>query len=408
LAQAQQLLSDLNHEINELRKIKQREGINMDYLKNVVLQYMTFPINSSERNALIPVLAMLLQFSPKEMMEIQKSVRDPIWGTRPVKEVKRVENRPPPLPAAVGNSGSRPPAASSGGRPLSSMDSSSHSAPAAMTSSTNQRALIPSSSNSSITSTPNSNHPPQANKAGEYQPPSMATTSRPSTTNNNNQNNNNGKLQVTVPVNHDFFIQNENLTSVSKEFPSMSFDLGSPIRTSLNIGDGHANPQRPVAGENKNNHSLKNNNEIFSPPVERKDSDRSENNDEELRRKLNTITSDVLDLSLSEDNPQQPPMTHHGGGSGNLARNYMIAQNGPHNSNNSQNTHGSNSNFKDIPTFAVNYSSSSTSLHNMDNNHNHPSLAPEGGKTPPRGVIRQTISETSIDEQVFATSSKAL
>jgi hypothetical protein len=398
LAQAQQLLSDLNHEINELRKIKQREGINMDYLKNVVFQYMTFPINSSERNALIPVLAMLLQFSPKEMMEIQKSVRDPIWGTRPVKEVKRVENRPPNPPPTT-TTASRPPAA---GRPLSSMDSSSHSAPAAMTTNTNNRALIPSSSNSSITSTPNSNQ--IGNKAGEYQPPPMATNNT-----NNQHNNNSGKLHVAVPVNHDFFIQNENLTSTSKEFPSMSFDLGSPIRTSLNIGGGPANPQKSFAGEQNKNNSLKNNNnqntEIFSPPVERKDSDRSENNDEELRRKLNTITSDVLDLSLSEDNPQQqPPMTLHSGGTGgNLARNYMIAQNGPHN------THGSNSNFKDIPTFAVNYSSSSTSLHNMDNNnHNHPSLAPESGKTPPRGVIRQTISETSIDEQVFATSSKAL
>jgi chromosome segregation ATPase len=38
LAQAQQILNDLSSEMNELRKIKQREGINMDYLKNVVFQ----------------------------------------------------------------------------------------------------------------------------------------------------------------------------------------------------------------------------------------------------------------------------------------------------------------------------------------------------------------------------------
>ena len=38
LAQSQQRVSDLNNEVVELRKIKQREGINMDYLKNVVVQ----------------------------------------------------------------------------------------------------------------------------------------------------------------------------------------------------------------------------------------------------------------------------------------------------------------------------------------------------------------------------------
>lgn len=38
LAQCQQRVSDLNNEVADLRKIKQREGINMDYLKNVVFQ----------------------------------------------------------------------------------------------------------------------------------------------------------------------------------------------------------------------------------------------------------------------------------------------------------------------------------------------------------------------------------
>ncbi len=38
LAQSQQVLSELTSEIADLRKIKQREGINMDYLKNVVFQ----------------------------------------------------------------------------------------------------------------------------------------------------------------------------------------------------------------------------------------------------------------------------------------------------------------------------------------------------------------------------------
>jgi hypothetical protein len=53
------------------------------------MQYMTFPITSTERASLVPVIGMLLQFNAKEMGEVDKSQRVPIFGTRPVKEVKR-------------------------------------------------------------------------------------------------------------------------------------------------------------------------------------------------------------------------------------------------------------------------------------------------------------------------------
>lgn len=91
LAQTQQHLTELGHEVLELRKVKQREGINMDYLKNIILQYMTFPMQSSEKLALVPVIAMLLQFTPKEMTDVQRSIRDPLFGTRAVKEVKKID-----------------------------------------------------------------------------------------------------------------------------------------------------------------------------------------------------------------------------------------------------------------------------------------------------------------------------
>lgn len=45
----------------------------MDYLKNIMFQFMTFPNNSSEKNSLVPVLAMLLQFTPAEMVEIHEA-----------------------------------------------------------------------------------------------------------------------------------------------------------------------------------------------------------------------------------------------------------------------------------------------------------------------------------------------
>jgi hypothetical protein len=52
---------------------------------------MTFPNQSSEKSALVPVLAMLLQFSPKEIQDIQKASRDPNFNARIVKEVKRID-----------------------------------------------------------------------------------------------------------------------------------------------------------------------------------------------------------------------------------------------------------------------------------------------------------------------------
>lgn len=52
---------------------------------------MTLSAQSSERQALVPVLAMLLQFNAKEMAEVQKALKDPNYGMKPVKEVKRVD-----------------------------------------------------------------------------------------------------------------------------------------------------------------------------------------------------------------------------------------------------------------------------------------------------------------------------
>ncbi len=73
LAKCQHQLSSLVGETAELRRQHSREGINMDYLKNIMFQFMTFPNNSSEKNSLVPVLAMLLQFTPAEMVEIHEA-----------------------------------------------------------------------------------------------------------------------------------------------------------------------------------------------------------------------------------------------------------------------------------------------------------------------------------------------
>jgi hypothetical protein len=60
----------------------------MDYLKNIILQYLSFPSASPERNSLLPVLALLLQFSPAELKSVEEASLVSSWTTRPVKEVK--------------------------------------------------------------------------------------------------------------------------------------------------------------------------------------------------------------------------------------------------------------------------------------------------------------------------------
>jgi hypothetical protein len=51
---------------------------------------MTFPVGCVERQQLVPVIATLLQFDPKELLEAQRGTREPGWGASlPVVEIKR-------------------------------------------------------------------------------------------------------------------------------------------------------------------------------------------------------------------------------------------------------------------------------------------------------------------------------
>ena len=53
------------------------------------MQYMTFPTHSPEQLSLIPVIATLLQFNPKENDEVDKASKETVWNRRPVKEIKK-------------------------------------------------------------------------------------------------------------------------------------------------------------------------------------------------------------------------------------------------------------------------------------------------------------------------------
>lgn len=75
-------------------------ALNRYMITCVCVQYMSFPVQAPERGSLVPVIAMLLQFNVRELAEAEKALREPIWSTRPVKEVKRsltraAQNLPP-------------------------------------------------------------------------------------------------------------------------------------------------------------------------------------------------------------------------------------------------------------------------------------------------------------------------
>ena len=82
LAQLQTANSGLQAEVAQLSRVAKREGVNMDYLKNVVLQYITFPLGSPERESLVPVIAMLLQFSTEETKLCESATSSPSWTAR--------------------------------------------------------------------------------------------------------------------------------------------------------------------------------------------------------------------------------------------------------------------------------------------------------------------------------------
>lgn len=61
----------LKAELRNVERAQKREGIDMTYLKNVILKLL----ETGEVEALLPVVGMLLQFSPQEMLKCQQAYR---------------------------------------------------------------------------------------------------------------------------------------------------------------------------------------------------------------------------------------------------------------------------------------------------------------------------------------------
>lgn len=70
-------------ELTALMQTQRRDGVNMEYLKNVVVQYMSFRPGSSQQSRLVPVLTTLLQFTAHDINEIKRAAanRRSTWAS---------------------------------------------------------------------------------------------------------------------------------------------------------------------------------------------------------------------------------------------------------------------------------------------------------------------------------------
>lgn len=74
--QMQSLVEDLSRKEKELTRLTQnqrRDGVNMEYLKNIIVQYITFRPGSSQQRRLLPVISTLLQFTHSDLKEIKNA-----------------------------------------------------------------------------------------------------------------------------------------------------------------------------------------------------------------------------------------------------------------------------------------------------------------------------------------------
>lgn len=79
LAAAEFNVQKVEDQVQELCRVQRREDVNLDYLKSIVVQYLSKPPGSSERAALLPVLATLLQFDDSDYRSIEEGKKKVNW-----------------------------------------------------------------------------------------------------------------------------------------------------------------------------------------------------------------------------------------------------------------------------------------------------------------------------------------
>ena len=79
LAHAEKQVLDVESQVEELCRVRRREDVNLDYLKDIVVKYLSLPPGSSERARLLPVLATLLQFNASDYQIIEEGKKKVSW-----------------------------------------------------------------------------------------------------------------------------------------------------------------------------------------------------------------------------------------------------------------------------------------------------------------------------------------
>jgi GRIP domain len=109
LAYFESHVHEVEGQVEELCKMRRREDVNVDYLKSVVVQYLSLPPGSSERARLLPVLATLLQFNDGDYKTIEEGKQKLSWWgsvaptfiTAPGDALGFAASAPSPVPAAA-------------------------------------------------------------------------------------------------------------------------------------------------------------------------------------------------------------------------------------------------------------------------------------------------------------------
>jgi len=79
LANAEKQVEEAESQLEELFRARRREDVNLDYLKSIVVQYLSLPSGSNERASLLPVLATLLQFNAQDYQIIEEGKKKVSW-----------------------------------------------------------------------------------------------------------------------------------------------------------------------------------------------------------------------------------------------------------------------------------------------------------------------------------------
>jgi chromosome segregation ATPase len=79
LASTEYANKQIEREVEELSRIHRREDVNLDYLKSTIVQFLSKPPGSSERVALLPVIATLLQFDSDDYKLIEQGKAKVSW-----------------------------------------------------------------------------------------------------------------------------------------------------------------------------------------------------------------------------------------------------------------------------------------------------------------------------------------